>query len=137
MSYSQIDQIWTKEVLPVLAPKVRARFQASRLVGVEGQTVIFALPNPVHRDRCEQLKTEVELALSKVVGTSILLSLESSQENDFNESEKVAPSENIIDQIDDNIRAELEDAPPDNRKSVDRFQDAFPGAIVIDDGDLP
>ncbi|MCH1614414.1 MAG: hypothetical protein L7S47_01770, partial [Acidimicrobiales bacterium] len=83
------------------------------------------------------LKTEVELALSKVVGTSILLSLESSQENDFNESEKVAPSENIIDQIDDNIRAELEDAPPDNRTSVDRFQDAFPGAIVIDDGDLP
>ena len=137
VSYSQIDQIWTKEVLPVLAPKVRARFQASRLVGVEGQTVIFALPNPVHRDRCEQLKTEVELALSKVVGTSILLSLESSQENDFNESEKVAPSENIIDQIDDNIRAELEDAPPDNRTSVDRFQDAFPGAIVIDDGDLP
>ena len=137
VSYSQIDQIWTKEVLPVLAPKVRARFQASRLVGVEGQTVIFALPNPVHRDRCEQLKTEVGLALSKVVGTSILLSLESSQENDFNESEKVAPSENIIDQIDDNIRAELEDAPPDNRTSVDRFQDAFPGAIVIDDGDLP
>jgi hypothetical protein len=89
----------------------------------------------VHRERCEQLKTEVELALSKVVGTSVLLSLESSQENDSNESEKVASGENIIDQTDDSVFAELEDAPPDNRTSVDRFQDAFPGAIVLDDGD--
>ena len=137
LSYAHIEQIWAKEILPALAPKVRARFQASRLVGVEGQKVIFALPNPVHRDRCEQLKTEVELALSKVVGTSVLLSLESSQEDDFNESEKVASSENIIDQTDDSILAELEDAPPDNRTSVDRFQDAFPGAIVVDDGDSP
>ncbi len=135
LSYAHIEQIWTKEILPTLAPKVRARFQASRLVGVEGQTVIFALPNPVHRERCEQLKTEVELALSKVVGTSVLLSLESSQENDSNESEKVASGENIIDQTDDSVFAELKDAPPDNRTSVDRFQDAFPGAIVLDDGD--
>ena len=137
LSYAHIEQIWTKEVLPALAPKVRARFQASRLVGVEGQTISFALPNPVHRERCEQLKNEVELALSMVIGTSVLLSLASSQENDSNDIAKVASSENIVDQTDDSILAELEDAPPDNRTSVDRFQDAFPGAIVVDDGDSP
>ena len=137
LSYAHIEQIWTKEILPALAPKVRARFQASRLVGVDGQTITFALPNPVHRERCEQLKTEVELALSKVVGTSVLLSLESSQESDFNEIEKVVSIENVTDQTDDTILAELEDAPPDDRTSVDRFQDAFPGAIVVDDGDSP
>ena len=91
----------------------------------------------MHRERCEQLKNEVELALSMVIGTSVLLSLASSQENDSNDIAKVASSENIVDQTDDSILAELEDAPPDNRTSVDRFQDAFPGAIVVDDGDSP
>ena len=60
-----------------------------------------------------------------VVGTSVLLSLASSQESDSNEIAKVASSENVADQTDDSILAELEDAPPDDRTSVDRFQDAF------------
>jgi len=133
MSFALIEERWA-DVLAVLAPRARARFQAAQLLRTEGRVAVLELPNEVHRERCEQLRAEVEVALARVLSQEIELRLVAGSDRD-----PVGPSAAGVGAAPDETidLDELRDAPPDGRSSVDRITDAFPGALVVDnDGSM-
>ncbi len=71
----QLVQAWGDHVIGRLRPKAKALFQAGRFVGVDGERAVFGLPNEIHRDRCEEVRAEIEQALSEQFGRPIALEL--------------------------------------------------------------
>ena len=63
LSMARVVEIWEQQALPALTARARARFQAATIVGVSEGQVQFELPNETHRERCEQMKDEIEAAL--------------------------------------------------------------------------
>ncbi len=71
----QLVQAWGDHVIGRLRPKAKALFQAGRFVGVDGERAVFGLPNETHRSRCEEVRGEIESALSEQFGRPIGLEL--------------------------------------------------------------
>ena len=71
----QLVQAWGDHIIGRLRPKAKALFQAGRFVGVEGDRALFGLPNETHRVRCEEVRGEIESALSDHFGRPVALSL--------------------------------------------------------------
>jgi hypothetical protein len=68
-------QAWGDHVIGGLRPKAKALFQAGRFVGVEDDKAVFGLPNEIHRTRCEEVRGEIESALSGHFGREVGLVL--------------------------------------------------------------
>ena len=71
----QLVQAWGDHVIGRLRPKAKALFQAGRFVGAERDRAVFGLPNEIHRKRCEEVRGEIEAALSEQFGRPVLLEL--------------------------------------------------------------
>lgn len=69
-------QAWGDRVLGSLRPKAKALYQAGHFVGSEGGHAVFALPNEIHRQRCEEVRPDVEAALAAHFGRPVPLRLE-------------------------------------------------------------
>jgi hypothetical protein len=110
------------------------RFQIGRFLAVENDVAVFALPNPVHRDRCEEVRAEVELALSQHFKRPIPLrvvvdagSASTPEPRPGTPAVQVAADDDV--DLDD-----LRDAPPGTLASpVDHVLQAFEGAKVVED----
>jgi len=74
-SRDELVQAWGDQVITGLRPKAKALFQAGRFVGADGQEAVYGLPNETHRARCEDMRTEVEVALAEHFGRPIPLRL--------------------------------------------------------------
>jgi DNA polymerase-3 subunit gamma/tau len=74
-SRDQLVQAWGDHVIGGLRPKAKALFQAGRFLGVEGDKAVFGLPNEIHRTRCEEVRGEIESALSGHFGRQVGLVL--------------------------------------------------------------
>ena len=70
----ELVQAWGDHIIGRLRPKAKALFQAGRFVG-SGERAVFGLPNEIHRARCEEVRGEVESALSEHFGRPIGLEL--------------------------------------------------------------
>ena len=71
----QLVQAWGDHILGRLRPKAKALFQAGRFIGSEGGKAIFGLPNEIHRQRCDQIRGDVEPALTEYFGLPVVLAL--------------------------------------------------------------
>lgn len=71
----QLVQAWGDQVIGRLRPKAKALFQAGRFTGADGTRAEFGLPNDIHRNRCEEMRSEVEAALADQFGRPIPLVL--------------------------------------------------------------
>ena len=67
----QLVQAWGDHVIGRLRPKAKALFQAGRFVGVESDRAVFGLPNEIHRNRCEEVRGEIEAALAEQFGRPV------------------------------------------------------------------
>jgi DNA polymerase-3 subunit gamma/tau len=74
-SRDQLVQAWGDQVIGRLRPKAKALFQAGRFMGADGSRAEFGLPNEIHRNRCEEMRPEVEAALGDQFGRPIPLVL--------------------------------------------------------------
>jgi len=74
-SRDQLVQAWGDQVIGRLRPKAKALFQAGRFVGADGARAEFGLPNEIHRNRCEEMRPEVEAALADQFGRPVPLVL--------------------------------------------------------------
>jgi DNA polymerase-3 subunit gamma/tau len=74
-SRDELVQAWGDQVIGRLRPKAKALFQAGRFVGCDGERAEFGLPNLIHRNRCEEMRAEVEAALADQFGRPIPLVL--------------------------------------------------------------
>ena len=129
LSMARVAEIWEQQALPALSARARARFQAATIVGVSEGQVQFELPNETHRERCEQMKDEIEAALRNALETPVQVDLTAAPEENPRADTKpvVVAEEEIVDP------AEFEASADAGPSSVDRLLDAFPGAVASDD----
>jgi len=119
---------WGDVILPALPPKPRARFRAGRFVDVAEPGVAgFALPTPIHRERCAEVQGDVEHALAGHFGRRVPLKL--LVEAEVGAAPTPEPEED--EQIDPR---DLRDAPTAGVTSpVDHVMQAFEGATLVEE----
>lgn len=66
---------WADNVLPKISARARSLYRAGRFLSAESNVVTFALPDSVHRSRCELFRPEVEAALSSYFRAPLKLQL--------------------------------------------------------------
>jgi hypothetical protein len=71
---AELDGLW-QSLLESMSGKVRSRFSAGHFMETSTDSLIFGLPNPVHRDRCEEIRDEVDQALAARFGRPLPLAL--------------------------------------------------------------
>jgi DNA polymerase-3 subunit gamma/tau len=123
--------------LDQLSQRVRVRFKAGRVIDVEGTTITFAAPNSIHRDRCADVKDEVEQALGAQLGRPVTLELVIDETpNVPTDPAKLdpTPDNRQLDDSEDDIGpvAELADATDQSANSIERITKAFPGSQVVE-----
>ena len=74
-SRDELVQAWGDHVIGRLRPKAKALYQAGRFVAADGERAQFGLPNEIHRNRCEDMRSEVEAALADQFGRPVPLVL--------------------------------------------------------------
>ncbi len=127
-SRDDLTLAWGDVILPNLPPKPRARFRAGRFVDVADPGVAgFALPTPIHRQRCAEVQGDVEQALAAHFGRRVPLKL--LVETEVGTAE--IPEREEDEQIDPR---DLRDAPsPGVSSPVDHVMQAFEGATLVEE----
>jgi hypothetical protein len=120
---------WGDVILPNLPPKPRARFRAGRFVDVPDSGIAgFALPTPIHRERCAEVQGDVEHALAAHFGLRVPLKLLVETEVGAPPAPPEPDEEEHIDPRD------LRDAPsPGVTSPVDHVMQAFEGATLVEE----
>jgi DNA polymerase-3 subunit gamma/tau len=125
----ELTLAWGDVVLARMSRRAAVRFQVGRFAAVERGTAVFALPNAVHRDRCEEVRAEAEQALAahfgrpvplRVVAESQLAALPATPTPEAPVEEDVAWQD-------------LDDAPETLPSPVDHLMQAFEGAQVVEE----
>lgn len=125
----ELTLAWGDVVLAALPQRAKVRFGGGHFVGVDDVSATFALPNPVHRDRCEECRPEVEQALASHFGRPVPLRLI------VVEPGTPSSAGTVETQPDDEIDlTDLRDAPAAEVASpVDHVMQIFEGAEVVED----
>ena len=119
-----------------LPQKARARFRGGRVLGVEGATIRFGVPNAIHRDRCDEVKGDIEQVFSTHFGQAVTMIVEVDDDSaapvdpakiEHKAAPAADPSPEDIGPI-----SELRDAGDQSNDGVERLTKAFPGSKVID-----
>ncbi len=129
LSISQVAEIWQQQALASLTARARARFQAATIISVSEGQIRFELPNETHRERCEQIKGDIEIALREILGAEVQVELTAAQEEKVQTTAepKAAIEEEVVDPAEFEVNSEA------GTTSVDRVLEAFPGAIASDE----
>ena len=128
LSLAHVSEVWQEKVLPGISAKARARFQAAKVKDVPNGRVQLELPNATHKERCEQLKGDIEKALSSHLGGDVSVELLSVDES---QSAKVDAPETRIEEVVD--PSEFEGGIDTGPTSVERVLEAFPGAVASEE----
>jgi DNA polymerase-3 subunit gamma/tau len=120
---------WNEAILPKLKGVASAMYRAGHFVSLEGGAAQYALPNAVHRDRCEGHRADAEAALAAHFGAPIrLLLVVDGQAGNPSPARGSSHAEESIDP------SELVNAPPgDAPTGIDRLTAAFPGAQLLEE----
>jgi hypothetical protein len=124
-SRDDLTKAWGDGLLQALPGRARTRFSGGRFAAVEGGKAVFALPNAIHRDRCEEVKADVEAALQARFGVRVPLSLVVDAAPAASVGGEPPPDDEEV-EFDD-----LRDAPPAVTSPEDRLKQAFPGAEEV------
>jgi len=117
----ELTLAWGDMVLAALPQRAKVRFGAGHFVGVDEASATFALPNAVHRDRCEECRPEVEQTLASHFGRPVPLRLIVAEAGTPPNADMLSPPPD--DEID---LTELRDAPPTGVASpVDHVMQVF------------
>lgn len=124
-SRDDLTKAWGDHVLANLPPKAKARFGPGHFIAVDGRVAVMAFPNRIHRDRCEEVRADVESALGQHFGTTVGLRLEV---DSAPAADRTPPPASEGDRIPG--AHELEDAPAADSVS-DTLKKVFPGAEEV------
>lgn len=131
----QLVEAWGDVLLDRLPQRARSRYRMGRFLAVENGRAIYALPNAIHRDRCEEVRNEVELVLREHFGQRVPLQLTVEGNDDSTistEREATATSTNADAEAREDELIELDETTPAVPVAVggpeERLMRAFPGA---------
>jgi DNA polymerase-3 subunit gamma/tau len=126
-SRDELTLAWGDHVLDALSPRAKALYKAGRWVEVADGAAVFALPNKVHMQRCEKVRTDVEAALAKELGRAVPLRLI------VDEVSSAPPPEPVEEDVAVDLE-EIRDATPAAVASpIDHVMQAFEGAEVVEE----
>ena len=135
LSATAVEESWPR-ILDDLPQKAKVRFAGGRIVGVDGGTVEFGLPNDVHRKRCEELRGVVEEQLTATFQrpVSLRLVVDSDALPPRSASARPAPAPSDEPTADEDVDLSgLVDATDTATNDVERIAEVFPGAELIDE----
>ena len=131
LDLTTLTSAWSDTVMAGLAQRPRVRFAGGRWLSVSDGAAVFGLPNPVHVQRCEECRAEVETALSSHFGQPVSVRIvvddvaEAPQDHGAPRADTAEPD----DEVD---LAGLTDADDVAETGVDRVTAIFPGAQRVD-----
>src|SRR5207302_1921029 len=117
---------WGDRVLGTLSPRAKALYKSGRFTEVEGTAAVYALPNKVHRDRCERVRDDVEAALATEFGRPVPLRL-------VIDEEPSGPPPEPVDEVTIDVEEVREATPAAVTSPIDHVMQAFEGAEVVED----
>ncbi len=127
--------------LEQVSQKTRVRFRGGRILGVEGATVVLGVPNDIHRNRCNDVKGEVEHALSQHFGQAVTvdIAVDGDAPTPTMDPAKIETRPAPAADADEDIGpvSELADATDQSANGVERLTKAFPGSKVVDNPGEP
>jgi hypothetical protein len=141
-SRDDLTLAWGDVLLGKIPRAAKARYTAGRFVEVGADGAVFAVPNAPHMAKCEEFREAVEQVLAEHFGRPVPLVLTVDRAAPppapAAPPAKAAPptvAPPVVDEPDEpeeivDVHA-LEDAPADNRKSIDQLSEAFPGAELL------
>ncbi len=123
-----------ESLLADVSQRVRARFKLGHFTAVDGSALAFALPNAHVTERCEEVRSDVETAVSNRFGQAVTINLIVDGSNPPPAPTESSKPEPVVEDDPAEIGdvAALEDAPDMAANSIDRLSEAFPGSKVID-----
>jgi DNA polymerase-3 subunit gamma/tau len=119
-----------------LSGKAKARFSGGQFLSFDSGNLVFALPNEIHRDRCDECADEVEESLRIHFHTQISVQLvvdsgkKSITQIDVQEVQDNFPSTEDDEDID---FGELVEADPTAGDGFSLVAEKFPGAKIVED----
>jgi len=137
----RLGTLWEQSVLPALGGLAKAMFSPGRVLEVDGSTVVFALPNEVHRQKCERKRPEVERAWTASAGAPVTLRLAVDAESTGppedgasigNPSRTEPPSDDDDELVGADVHA-LEDATDVPKAGIELLLETFGGAQLVDE----
>ena len=132
-----LDTMWSGSILASLSQRARPRFTAGRWLAIDGASATMGFPNAPHAARCEELRPEVEAALSAAFGTPMTVRLTVDETSiDPGDRRAVAsgrnqPSQEPDEILDSETIAGLDDAVDVASTGADRIAAIFPGAELV------
>lgn len=116
-------------------------YQAGQFRSLAGGRATFALPNEVHRQKCDQKRAEVEAALAARIGSPIVLDLVVGDDvSNPAPGTRTEPGRVAAEAPPDDYDAlegasidELDDAPDSAIGGIDALHEAFPGAELLEE----
>jgi DNA polymerase-3 subunit gamma/tau len=123
-SRDALTQAWGDKVKDKVSRKALVRFAGGRFVSADSGAAVYALPNQPHLSRCEEVRSEVEAALSEHFGQPVRLELVVDKGPTLTNPEPDDHDEPI------DIDA-LEDATAPVTSPEERLKQAFPGAEEV------
>jgi hypothetical protein len=134
-SRDEVVLAWGDSVLASLPARAKSRFSPGRFLDVAPDAIVFGLPNKIHAAKCEEVRGEVEAALSAHFGVATPLRIVIDDAPPPPPSSRrdgsAATSEpDVVDEVID--VTDLADATDAPSAGVDVVHQIFPGAEVID-----
>ena len=138
------QSMWDDTIKPGLRGMTRAVFSPATYVSNTDTVLTLSLPNPVHRDKCEQHRAAVEQALTSAVGGPVSIELVLAGGGGGGESPDSGggPSSDPATASAPPRSAEptTPAAPPANEPPMDPGHpaaDPQADSVMVDDGDMP
>ena len=126
---------WGDGILAGLPNRVRVRFQAGRFLAHDGDNVVFALPNKIHLDRCDETRADVDDALSRHFGRTVPLRLTIDDESaapppgvEPAGSPSTPPVPDSAEAVNESERGDEEGV---TRKAISNLMAAFPDSELV------
>ena len=134
-SREEIVIAWADAILGSLPNRARIRFQAGRFIANDAGSVVFALPNQIHLDRCEEARTAVDDALREHFGRPVPLRLAIDDDStapppDIQPARaRAAPTD--LDEIEAIDPDELMDEETVTQETISNLMAAFPDSELV------
>ena len=126
---------WADAILANLPNRVRVRFQAGRFIANDARSVVFALPDQIQLNRCEEVRDAVDDALREHFGRSVALRLAIDDDSTVPppelqpaQSRSASPDHDEAEAIDP---AELMDEEMVAQEAISNLMAAFPDSELV------
>jgi DNA polymerase-3 subunit gamma/tau len=125
-SRDEIVVAWGDVLLGQLPQKAKPRWAGGRWVAVAGGAADYAVPNEVHRQRCDEFRADVEAVLAAHFGRPVPVRL-------VVEGAPATPAPTDVATHDEVDLSELTDAPAEVGSELGPLMQVFPGAVEVEE----